>query len=307
MNVKELPVKLLANAGPSVKRAGFFLKKHLPEILVIGGGASVIGGTVLACKTTLDVAEIVAEPIEETDDEELMRKEAVKKGATIAVKYLPAAGLVGGGVAMLVSAKSIEHRRFTAALGLYSTVSASFNEYRERVIAEGGEEMDKRFLNGAETMTIETLEESENGKKPKKHKTEVTVFTGGENPLHRIFDEYNAPMDWKENLNANLFFLECQERVLNQRLKAEKRIFLSDVYKAIGFDYHEAGQFLGWLADDIEGCGDGYISFGIDTAMVNEEIARALDANEVPEPSIWLTFNCDGEVWDKPLTKKYDI
>lgn len=311
--------KAAAIVLPKARPVLFQLKKHLPEILVGAGAASVVGGTILTCSATLKAKDILEEPVSTSyhiegpdgemmlvDDEENGKKIAVKRGIEITLAYLPGVSLIGGGIAMLIAAKSIEHHRFTAMLGAYSSLQAAFEEYRGRVIAEGGTSMDYRCLNGVEIEEVETLEDKGDGKKPKKTKEEVVVFTAGENPYHRIFDECNSIM-WKENLNANEFFLECQERVLNQRLKAEGRIFLSEVYEALGFEYNPVGQFVGWLADDVEGCHDGFISFGIDHAALKREVSRALEANERPEPSIWLTFNCDGEVWDKPLRKKYDI
>lgn len=297
---------LAAKAITASRPVLFQLKKHMPEILVGFGAASIVGGTALACKATLDAAVIVEEPVVADGDEEA-RQQAVKRGTEIVLGYLPAAGLIGGGIGMMVAAKSIEHRRFTAMLGAYSTLSASFEEYRARVREGVGEDAELGYFNGAEKVKVEVLEDKGDGKKPKKSSKEYIVFRSGEDPLHRIFDEYNAPMTWRENLDKNVFFLECQERILNQRLQAEGRIFLNEVYKAIGLDYHEVGQFVGWLASDVEGSGDGYISFGIDKSSVRAEVAKAQALDCVPEPSIWLTFNCDGEIWDKPLTKKRDV
>ncbi len=310
-------MKVAAMAKP----IAFQLKKHAPEILTGAGAASVLGGTVLACKATVKASSIASEPVEvvhefdSVDGDEVVRihdedaehRLALKKGFDIVKAYLPASGLVAGGIVMMAAAKSIEHRRFTAALGAYSALQASFEEYRARVIEQGGEEMDRQLLNGVEKVKVEFEEDQGDGKKPKKVKEEITVFTRGEDPYHRIFDECNSPGEWRENLETNRFFLECQQTVLNQELKAYGRIFLNDVYKRLGFDYCEVGQFVGWLADDIEGAKDGYIDFGIDYAAIADEIDRAQRENRRPEPSLWLNFNCDGEVWDKPLVKRYDI
>ena len=315
-------------ASKAVKAVGtkaapiiFWAKKHAPEILVGTGAVSVVGGTVLACHATIKAKDILSEPLlvsegekvvyedgteEIIEEEGVKRRETIKRGLVIVKEYLPAAGLIGGGVGMLVAAKSIEHRRFTAMLGAYSTLQSMFEEYRGRVIAEGGESLDYRCINGAETTKIEKLVEQEDGKKPKKVKEEVTVFTAGENPYHRIFDDCNS-QDWRKDREANLNFLQCQEKALNFVLQSKGRVFLSEVYSAIGFDYNPVGQFVGWVADDIEGSGDGYISFGIDWAYERIEIDRAFDEGREPEPSLWLTFNCDGEVWSNPMVKRYDM
>ena len=319
MKVPAFATDAITKVASAAKPLIFQLKKHAPEILVGTGTVSVIGGTVLACKATAKASDILKEPADvlvefdreeggtfEVHDEEAEHRNAVKKGFLVVKGYLPAAGLVGGGLAMLVAAKQIEHNRFTAMLGAYSALQASFDEYRARVIEQGGEDMDRQLMNGATKVKVE-YEEEQDGKKPKKVKEEITVFTRGEDPYHRIFDECNSPGEWRDNMETNKFFLECQQTVLNQELKAYGRIFLNDVYKRLGFDYCEVGQFVGWLADDIEGAKDGYIDFGIDYAAIDAEIERAQRENRRPEPSLWLNFNCDGEVWDKPLTKRYDV
>lgn len=301
----------VAKVASAVRPVIFQLKKHAPEILVGVGATSVVGGTVFACKATLEAQAIVGEELYDPEggplEEGELKQLAVKRGFDIAKGYIPAAGLVGGGIAMMVAAKSIEHNRFAAMLGAYSSLQATFDEYRARVIEQGGEELDKQLYNGAEKRVIERVEVREDGKKPKKVKEEVTVFTGGESLYHRLYDETNCPGTWRNNRENNLFFLECQCKLFNQRLQAEGRLFLNDVLKALGFDYCEAGQFVGWLASDIEGSKDGFIDFGIDYAYMDQEIADAQAENRAEEPSIWLTFNCDGEVWDKPLKKKYDL
>jgi hypothetical protein len=302
--------KIITAARPMV----FQLKKHAPEILVITGTVSVAGGTVLCCKATLDAKEKLSKQMpmtsthpESVSDKDGDRQFAMRRGADVVVGYLPGAGLVIGGVAMLIAAKSIEHRRFTAILGAYSSMQAAFDEYRARVEREIGRERELDIFNDAEHVKVDVLEDLGDGKKPKKSKEEIVVFNGGENPYHRIFDECNAPTTWYSNLETNRFFLECEQKALNMMLQTEGRVFLNDVYKRLGFDYCEIGQFVGWLADDIEGSKDGYIDFGIDYAAIKDEIAAAQAEKRRPEPSIWLTFNCDGEIWDKPLKKRYDI
>ena len=293
----------------------FQLRKHLPEILVGTGAASVIGGTVLACKATLKARDILDEPVvteitvEDEDGEEEVfalsedevKKNQIMKGAEVAKAYLIPSGLVVGGVGMLVAAKSIEHRRLTAALGAYSTLQAMFEEYRGRVAAEQGEDKEKLIFSG--TSKGEVVEEAEEGKKPKKHKLDFPI-RDGEDPFHRLYDECNCPHTWRDNLEENRFFLECQQKALDTKLQYTGRIFLSEVYDALGFEYLPIGQFVGWLSDDIEGSKDGHIDFGIDYAYLRSEIEAAQREGRVPEPSIWLNFNCDGEGWDSPMRKK---
>ena len=315
--IKNVGAAIATKAAPVV----FKCRKHLPEILVCVGSVSIAGGTVLACKATLDAKEILSQEIvayEETVEEDGsistidksesdIRKEQVHQGLKVVGKYAPAVGLVAGGTAMLVGAKSIEHRRLTAALGAYSSLQAAFETYRARIISEQGEALDRRALTGQYLDKVDILEEAEEGKKPKRKKDELAFRDlESEDPFHRLFDECNCPHTWRRNQAENKFFLECWQTRFNQKLKAEGRVFLNDVYQALGFEYLPIGQFVGWVADDVEGAKDGYIDFGIDYAYLKDEVAAALDEDRVPEPSIWLNFNCDGEVWSNPLKKKYD-
>ena len=320
MEVKFLK-PVLQKASVALKPVMFTLRKHSPEILMGSGAVAVGVGTVFACKATLSAKDILDEEVQtqiEVEDEETgevevhilpeseVKRQTFAKGLKVVKAYLPAGGLIFGGVALMGAAKSIEHRRFITALAAYSTLQSTFEGYRGRVIAEFGPSADIRLLNGYETEKIEVVEEAEEGKKPKKHKEEVVVNTRGEDPFHRIFDACNTN-EWVPNRDQNLFYLQCAQNMLNQTLQANGRVFLNDVYKALGFEYNEVGQFVGWLADDIEGSKDGYIDFGIDFSYLREELELAQVENRNPEPSIWLNFNCDGEVWDKPLKKKYDI
>lgn len=303
----ELFAKGLEAARTNLAPLAFQLKKHLPEILVGGGVVSIAGGTVLACRATLKAESILNEEIPLCVTEKEAKKEAIRKGGKVAVAYLPAAGLLVGGTGMLVAAKSIEHRRVVAALGAYSSLQTMFETYRERVISEHGEDADKRALEGKTLEKLEMEEESEEGKKPKKKKQDIFVKEfEDEDPFHRLFDETTSPHEWRNNLDENRFFLECQQKALNIKLKHTGRVFLNDVYEALGLPYLPIGQFVGWVSDDIEGSKDGYIDFGIDYSYLRSEIEAAQMEGRNPEPSIWINLNPDGEVWSNPMKKKYD-
>jgi len=280
-------------------------RRHFPEILVVTGSVSVIGGTVYACKATIKAKEILEEPVNVENDED-GREIATRKGVKVVASYLPAVGMVGGGVAMLISAKTIEHRRLTAALGAYSSLQCMFEEYRARVVEEHGEEFDRRIFSKEKYEKGYLLSENEEGKKSKKEKV-LFKIREDEDPFHRIFDDCNCPHSWRDNLEENRFFLECQQKALNNKLKYTGRVFLNEVYDALGFDYLPIGQFIGWVSDDIEGSKDGYIDFGIDYSYLRQEIEDAQREQRNPEPSIWLNFNCDGEVWSNPMRKRYDV
>ena len=51
----------------TISRAGFALKKHSPEILIVAGVAGVVASTVMACKATTKVSEILEKSKDEID------------------------------------------------------------------------------------------------------------------------------------------------------------------------------------------------------------------------------------------------
>ena len=51
--------KLMTKITTKMGKVGLVLKKHEPEILVVAGVIGAVGSTVLACRATLKVSEVL--------------------------------------------------------------------------------------------------------------------------------------------------------------------------------------------------------------------------------------------------------
>lgn len=64
----------------------------------------------------------------------------------------------------------------------------------------------------------------------------------------KYFDKENP--NWTDDTLRNIMFLKAQQQYANDILHAQGYLFLSDVYKALGFDETEESRHLGWLQGD---------------------------------------------------------
>lgn len=109
----------------------------------------------------------------------------------------------------------------------------------------------------------------------------------------RLFDSKN--LEWKDNPEYNLTYLEMQEKWFNHHLKAMGHVFLNEVYDNLGFDRTSNGAIVGWMVNPKES--DGYINFGLFNVR-NNAFINGIELN------VWLDFNVDGVIYDKLPTDK---
>lgn len=292
---------LASKLGP----IGARLSKNSPAIFTGAGVVLMVGGCVLSGWATLKAKKVMDEPvIVPAEDQESAKKEALRKGAKVVGYYAPAVASAGVGIACVVHGHNIQEARVTAAVSAYSMLAASFAEYRERVVEKHGEEADRKFLKGTEKSKADIYEEPDEDGKAKKHKEEVLVKAKSDaSPYAAIFDDY-CP-DWTRSRSDNLYFIRCQEKAANLKLQSRGYLFLSEVLEMLGLPYNPAGQFVGWIDEAYEGSKSGIVDFGLSEVYLQEELEQAKLEARNPEPSIWLDFKVDGEIWDKiPLVRK---
>jgi hypothetical protein len=296
-----------ASASRAASKAVFKSKKNSPHIFFGVGILTALGSVYLACKATLDLEEtldevredvveannrkverIKAEDIIDVTALEAAEAERVKEVSVVTFKgvvavgklYLPAAILGTISVACLTGSHVQLTRRNAASMAAFSALTKAFDDYRERVKAEVGEEKEQEIYRSAST--VEVLDED-----GKKQLVQV-VNPDGRSIYSKLFDEMNTHC-WRNNAEMNRNFIETQEKYANHLLRREGFLFLNDVYSMLGFDKTQLGQITGWIVNSLEG--DGYIDFDVFGAH-NADLP-------ISEPSIWLDFNVDGVIWDK--------
>lgn len=299
----------------AIGRGGLVLKKYSPEILTAAGVIGTVGSTVLACKATLKVEDILDEAkkksnlINAVHDGEIevdaeytdkdYSKDLLVNRTQTAVKliklYGPAITLGALSITAILGGQHILRKRNVAVMAAYKLCEESFNNYRSRVKDELGEEKDRQFYYG---MTEETVKDKV---KSKDGKTKTVTKKVEKAPDHlysqyaRFFDEAN--INWDKSPEQNMYFLKMVQNQMNDKLKARGHVFLNEVYDALGFDRSEAGQLVGWVwnkDNTAMEAGDGYIDFGIFDG--NDYAKRAFVNGD--ERSILLDFNIDGMIYD---------
>ena len=300
-------------------------KKHSPEILVVSGIAGMVTAAVLACKSTLKLNYIFEEASEQLytandaldrieNGEEIKCKDGslytaedaikdlktikVQTGLRVAKLYAPSIILGTMSIVSILSGHHILRKRNIAISAAYAAIDKGFKEYRQRVVEQFGEKTDYNILHGIKEVEVEETVTDENGKEKTVKKT-VEVFDGVHSPYSRVFDELNPNFDF-DSREANVYFVKTVERFMNQKLMAEGRLFLNDVYRALGMEETKAGQVVGWIYDpENEEC-DSFVSFGISDAdlykLPKDVAERRLDFLNGFEPAIMLDFNVQGNI-----------
>lgn len=281
------------------------VKKHSPEILIVAGVVGVITSTVMACKATTKVGDILEERNEKLEeiknrasesDEETKKELAVaniQTGVELVKNYIPSVTVGTLSIISILASNNILRNRNVALAAACTTLETGFRNYRKNVINKFGERVDYELKNNIKTVEIEEIEVDEKGKEKKVKKTIDVV----DNPLD-LYSEYARFYDcgntnWEPDADYNLKFLRSQQNYFNEILKARGFVFLNEVYEALGIPYSKAGQVVGWLYDEELG-EDNYIDFGI-YDVYKEQCRNFVNGYE---PTILLDFNVDGNIWE---------
>lgn len=284
-----------------VGRQILITQKNSPKILFVAGVVGMAGATVLACKATLKLDEILDDAEKEhvqlgeltqSYSEKRLKRAHLQVNATAATKivrlYAPAVGVGIVSIAALTKSQSILNERNAAVMAAYSALDKGFKEYRRRVVEEFGDDKDYELRHGSESIT--EIVEGKKGPVEMKHK--VMANPGDHSIYARFFDELNP--NWESNPSYNRIFLHHQQSWANDLLHSRGHVFLNDVYDALGMERSSEAQVVGWLLTK-NGSGDNFIDFGI---FDGDDWRKRAFVNGI-ESGILLDFNVDGVIWDK--------
>lgn len=272
------------------------LQKNSPKMLFFGGVAGMIGSTVLACRATLKMDEVLetaqgdldkAKRMDHPDYSESDRKKDVaiiytRSVVKVSVLYGPSVVLGAASIAMLTKSHNMLSERNAALTAAYVALDKGFKEYRGRVIEKYGEDEDRLLRYDTEEVEVE----DEKGKKKK----EIRVGPNGASIYARFFDEYST--SWSKDPEVNRLFLKCQQNFANDLLHSRGHLFLNEVYGMLGMPHTSAGAIVGWING---GEGDGYVDFGVFVADADDRVRNFVNGRE---GSVLVDFNVDGPIWD---------
>ena len=287
------------------------VQKHSPEILAGVGVVGVVASTVMACKATMKLNDILEESKETRDKirevesnpryEEQYSHEDAKKdltinyaqtGLKIAKLYAPAVILGSASLGCLLASNDILRKRNAALSAAYMTVDKSFKEYRQRVVDRFGEEVEKEIRYNIKAEEVTSTVVAEDGSETTVTETVKTMDPNLYSDYAKFFDE--ASPYWQKDPEYNFMFLKSQQQYATDLLRARGRLFLNEVYDMLGIEKTKAGQIVGWVYNPENPIGDNFVDFGI-FDMSKERVRAFVNGYE---PNILLDFNVDGNIWD---------
>jgi hypothetical protein len=275
-------------------------KRSSPQLFFGIGIVGSITGTVLACKATLRLPEVLEDfeeeitelkeqgdrRVESFDDpytESDLKKDIMyvygKNTIEVAKLYAPAAAVGTVAIASLTGSHVAMRRRNASLTAAFAGVTAAYDEYRKRVSTELGKERELDIYHAADNRIIHTPDGT----------TEVikVVDPNRWSPYARVFDESCSA--WEKGVGVNRIYVQAAQNYFNSRLQVRGHVWLNEVYDHFGFEHTREGAIVGWL---IGSDGDNYIDFG----MFDAYNADFVNGNE---RSIILDFNVDGVIFDK--------
>lgn len=284
----------------AIGAARLALKANAPTIMVVGGVASMGAGTVIACKQTLKVEQVLAdhvpslEKIERGEKLELSsygKKEAqqdrikvyARAGLELGKVYAIPVVLWGGGATLVFGGHRMLLKRNATLAIAYTGLKKTFDAYRARVVDAFGSEADQAMYGGWEKREVVDPVTGEkelvNGR---------DWDEAGKDPYNRIFEQ-GATTAWEPDLDINRMFLSQQQKFAQQLLNRQGYLYLSDIYKTLGFPESDISRTVGWKVRRLpDGSRDiPFIDFGLDKPHPD-------DWKFSKEGAIYLDFNCQG-------------
>jgi hypothetical protein len=283
------------------------MKKHAPEILVIAGVGGTIVTTVMACKATTKIDEVLAENkeqiaktknyVEETGFSDKYTEKDYQKDLTVMYTqrglklfklYAPAIAVGTISITAILAGHNVLKKRNVALAAAYEVVNKNFKDYRGRVIDRFGNELDRELRYNIRKEEVEktVIDEKTGKERTVKEITEIADIDPS-SEYAKFFDE-SCP-GWTKDPEYNLMFLRNQQQYANDLLESRGYLFLNEVYEMLGIQRTRQGQVIGWIYDKnvID-----KVNFGIYN-IANPANRRFVNGYE---RSILLDFNVDGDI-----------
>lgn len=318
-------------------------KIHSPEILLVSAILTAAMSVISGCIATAKVGKRIIEPAKPTalelhnkveeleqklksEDYELYkdvyandlkiakRKRNVyylKVGGKIVLYYLPTVLSFSLSVASMVGSHNIMRGRNIALATAFTTLKASYDGYKDRVRAKYGEEAEKELSLDSNKKTVVVKDQ-----KGKEHSTTVdTPKEDNTNLFEELWGPGNLAYDSRLGARANLTWLYNTERILNQKLRADGVLFLSDVYDVLGYSPAMLGRkkilasrVVGWKFDPEASDCDGLIDFGLRDRNGNET-QEVKDFLVGRTEYLRINLNVDGDIVtnDEAANKATDL
>lgn len=286
MNVQNLKTLVTSKAGRSLLLA----KKHSPVAMTAAGIVGVIGSTVLVARATLKVEpvleelkgnlQMVADAGEAMNEKEILHAKALMYANTtlqLGKLYGPALLLGTASIGLLISGHKVLSRRNVALTAAFKGLETSYQRYRDRVVEELGEDKDREFRFGNQSVELEVTDTE-----GKKTTSSVRIIDDSDLGYTTFLFNNATSTHYQHAPGYNQMFLQQNQGFWNDRLQAVGFVFMNEVLESLGMARTSAGAITGWVKGSETG--DSYVSF---------------DIQNLGNGELMLDFNVDGSIWDK--------
>ena len=212
-----------------------------PEYKLILGGLGVLGGTILACTKTKEAVDAWQKTKKEAEEAKNKVEDGKLEYAKAQTKVIAlflyrmiriygiSALLWLGGMSSIVSSH-VDLRKENGRL-LLDTVALKklFDDYRQHVRDEIGEEEEKKLYFQAQEEEVEVLEENPETGTKRVVKKNATVFKGPNGS--KFARNWSPRTSWAcDSRSYTDYFLETRIKNLNKKLKTVPFITMNEVY-----------------------------------------------------------------------------
>lgn len=267
-------------------KAKFGLKKHSPELCLIGGIIGFGVTIVLACKATTRVEEVLDQyeeakakiekakaaavdpelpeeerPVFTEEDEKKAKFDATKTmWLGMAKKYAPVALSAAISVGLFLTSYKIINGRLVGLMGAYTALDNGFKKYRKNVVDAVGEEKEREIRTGVKKQMGFVKEKDETGKDVV---TEKSVYTKEEkdamlNWNSVLFSRETSTEYVKGDQTYNRHKIHMAEKTLNEDLFRNGFIFEKDLLERLGLPVTNESCIRGWIIDPANPPEDSY-------------------------------------------------
>lgn len=288
-----------------------FTKQNSAELLLVGGAIGVVAGTVMACKATLKVNDILDDHKAEKEKiltvsadesypeytEEIAKNDlknlTIKTVVSCIACYAPAVLLEAFSIGTIFASNHIMRQRNAALAASCATIEAAYKKYRERVVDRYGKDVDEELYYGLTTEKKKvTKTDPKTGEKVKEVETKTTLQQQFAcSPYAQIFDE--RALEFYQDDGTNMFMLKQREKEATIRLRASGVLSLNEVYDMIGLPATDIGLTHGWIYEKDNPDGDNEVQFDLRHVYITNEYTGE------EERVILIDFNCDGYIYGR--------
>lgn len=286
LNISSKLGSLRLKAGTFAQNAIHSAKIHSPEICLIAGGVSIVGGFILGCIATTKLDEVNEEVQADISEAREMDATGIEKGKLLtsalirsgwkyAKLYGPGVLATGGGMVLMGNSAMQYKGRYLDMSAAYAGVLTQFMTYRSRHIERYGEESDREIRYGISHDTIKEKVTGEDGKTKTVKKDISVIDPASISPDDFIIaisptrpDGSPDPLWHDDRMYMVNRIIRTQDEI-NSVLKlrcwnARKRgvMFYNEVLNLLERTLTQQGQVLGYPSDQVVDFGlqefDGY-------------------------------------------------